>query len=111
MRAVIAAAMLCLVGTGARAETASWYGNEHGQTTTATGEHYDPRGLTAASRTLPFGTRVRVCYSACVTVRINDRGPFHRSHGRYDRDIDLSAGAARAVGLKGVGRVSLQIIR
>jgi rare lipoprotein A len=58
-------------------------------------------GLTAAHRTLPFGTRVRVTNlsnGSSVTVRINDRGPFV-----HNRAIDLSVGAARAIGMTGAG--------
>jgi rare lipoprotein A len=58
--------------------------------------------MTAAHRTLPFGAQVRVCHHGCVVVRINDRGPF--THGRH---IDLTPAAARAIGLKDVGRVSM----
>ena len=71
---------------------ASWYRGRGG-------------GLTAAHRTLPFGTRVRVTNQKTgrsVVVRINDRGPFIRG-----RVIDLSRSAARAVGISGVGRVKL----
>lgn len=53
---------------------------------------------TAAHKTLPFGTRLRVCYKGCVDVRINDRGPFISG-----RDLDLSYGAASAIGLLGPG--------
>jgi rare lipoprotein A len=89
--------------------TASWYGSEGGPKT-ANGERYNPNGLTAAHRTLPFGTKVRVTSlktGKTVTVRINDRGPFHRS-----RMIDVSAGAAKAIGLKsdGVGTVRIEIL-
>jgi rare lipoprotein A len=99
----------------ARAETASWYGAESGLRT-ASGERFNPNAMTAAHRTLPFGTLVRVCRGGargladgatanekCVTVRINDRGPFIRG-----RDIDLSQGAARAVGCAGVCKVSIE---
>jgi rare lipoprotein A len=59
--------------------------------------------MTAAHRTLPFGTRLTVCHRGdCVVVRINDRGPFVRG-----RHIDLSPAAARAIGLEDVGQVSL----
>jgi rare lipoprotein A len=58
--------------------------------------------MTAAHRTLPFGAQVRVCHHGCVVVRINDRGPF--AHGRH---IDLTPAAARAIGLKDVGPVSM----
>lgn len=66
-------------------------------TQTASGERFNPDGMTAAHRTLPFGTRLRVCYRGCVVVRINDRGPFNRL------DIDLSRGAARAIGMESAG--------
>jgi rare lipoprotein A len=72
--------------------------------------YYGGRGMTAAHRTLPFGTRVLVTNLSnghTVTVRINDRGPFIRS-----RAIDLSAGAARAIGMTGAGvaRVRMRVI-
>ena len=73
---------------------------------TASGERAQPNGLTAAHRTLPFGTRVRVTNKSngrSVTVRINDRGPFVRG-----RVIDLSPAAAHALGFSGLARVTLQ---
>lgn len=88
---------------------ASWYGGRfHGQPT-ASGETYDKYALTAAHKTLPFGTIVRVRSLALgreVDVRINDRGPF--APGRV---IDLSQAAAEVLGLKGagVGQVSLNV--
>jgi len=88
----------------AQAEMASVYGGPDGYcgSRTANGERVNCSAMTAAHRRLPFGTRVRVCHSGCVTVRINDRGPFVRG-----RDIDLSPAAARAIGLDGTGRVTL----
>ena len=89
--------------------TASYYGKEFAGRRTASGEKFNPGGMTAAHRTLPFGTRVRVTHprnGRSVTVRINDRGPFVKS-----RSIDLSAGAAAAIGMGGTGRVHLKIIR
>jgi rare lipoprotein A len=88
---------------------ASWYGSEAGSKT-ANGEQYDPSGLTAAHRTLPFGTKVRVTSlttGKMVVVRINDRGP---SNSR--RMIDVSAGAAAAIGIKadGVGDVRMEVL-
>jgi rare lipoprotein A len=86
---------------------ASYY--RHG-TFTANGEKFNPQGLTAAHRTLPFGTRVRVINvrnGKTVVVRINDRGPFISG-----RVIDLAFGAARAVGLNrsGVAKVRLEVL-
>ena len=72
---------------------------------TANGEVAKPSGFTAAHRTLPFGTRVRVTNKnngRSVTVRINDRGPFVRG-----RVIDLTPAAARALGFNGLAPVSL----
>ncbi|WP_309728140.1 septal ring lytic transglycosylase RlpA family protein [Chamaesiphon sp. OTE_75_metabat_556] len=88
---------------------ASWYGSEGGSKT-ANGERYNPQGLTAAHRTLPFGTKVRVTSiktGKSAIVRINDRGPF-----RGNRAIDISAGAAEAIGLKsdGVGEVRIEVL-
>jgi rare lipoprotein A len=88
---------------------ASWYGSEGGSKT-ANGERYNPQGLTAAHRTLPFGTKVRVTSiktGKSAIVRINDRGPF-----RGNREIDISAGAAEAIGLKsdGVGEVRIEVL-
>ena len=84
---------------------ASWYGSGH---RTANGERFNPNGMTAAHRSLPFGTRVRVenkQTGRSVVVRINDRGPFVRG-----RIIDLSRGSARALGMGGTSYVSLHVI-
>ena len=82
----------------------SWYGPGFHGRLTANGERYNMHGLTAAHKTLPFGTKLRVCYDSCVDVRINDRGPFIGS-----RELDLSYGAAREIGLvhPGVADVSV----
>jgi rare lipoprotein A len=77
---------------------------------TASGARFNPNGLTAAHRSLPFGTRVRVTNRAngrSVVVTINDRGPFIRG-----RIIDLSRGAAQAINMTGAGvaRVSLEVL-
>jgi rare lipoprotein A len=84
---------------------ASYY--RHGKRT-ANGERFNPNGLTAAHRTLPFGTKVRVTNSKSgrsVVVRINDRGPF--IHGRI---IDLAMGAARAIGMASTSQVELVVL-
>jgi rare lipoprotein A len=87
---------------------ASWYGENHDGKTTANGETFDMNALTAAHRTLPFGTVVRVTNLATkrmIKVRINDRGPY--AEGRI---IDLSARAARDLGITdhGVARVRIE---
>jgi rare lipoprotein A len=84
---------------------ASYYGNESGSRT-ASGQRMNPSAMTAAHRTLPFGTKVRVTHGGrSVVVTINDRGPFIRG-----RVLDLSTGAARAIGLPGVGRVTAEVV-
>jgi|SRR5579872_3594142 len=75
---------------------------------TADGEHAHPSGLTAAHRSLPFGTLVRVTNDRTgrsVVVRINDRGPFVRG-----RIIDLMPAAARAIGFSGLAHVTVTVI-
>jgi rare lipoprotein A len=75
---------------------------------TASGERFDPNGLTAAHRTLPFGTRLKVTSlktGKSVVVRVNDRGPFVRG-----RIVDLSLGAALILGLNRTGVAKVQII-
>ena len=110
MRAILATLFLCLLLPAARAETASYYGFESGRHT-ASGERFDPNAMTAAHRTLPFGTLLRVTYQGrSVVVRINDRGPFVQKGGHFTRDIDLSQGAARRIGLPGVGQVTVDVI-
>ena len=89
---------------------ASWYGSRFHGRTTASGEPFDMNGMTAAHRSLPFGTRVRVINEESgqsVVVRVNDRGPFI---GR--RIIDLSRAAAEKIGLrnKGVGQVKVEVL-
>lgn len=80
----------------------SWYG--HGKIT-ANGEKFNPDGLTAAHKTLPFGTKLKLRYGLkVITVRVNDRGPFIGK-----RELDLSRGAARKIGLTGVD--TLEVLR
>ena len=87
--------------------TASYYFEGH---RVATGARFDPDGMTAAHRTLPFGTRVHVTdldSGRSVDVTINDRGPF--VHGRV---LDLSRGAAQALGMmaRGITRIRASVI-
>lgn len=89
---------------------ASYYGAELAGRRTASGERFNPRELTAAHRTLPFGSKVRVTNPAngrSVVVRINDRGPF-----THNRLIDLSRSAAERIGLvaRGHGHVELALL-
>ncbi len=81
---------------------ASWYGSG---ARTANGERFNPNGMTAAHRSLPFGTRLRVVNERngrSVIVRVNDRGPFVGG-----RIIDLARGSAQAIGMTGTSRVGI----
>lgn len=92
-----------LLGTG----IASYYGARFAGRQTASGEVFDPSRLTAAHRSLPFGSKVKVTNrrnGRSVIVRINDRGPFHRN-----RVIDLSREAARQIGLIGPGHGKVEL--
>ena len=86
---------------------ASFYGNESGSKT-ASGQRFNQNAMTCAHRSLPFGTKLRVTHGgSSVVVTVNDRGPFIRG-----RVLDLSTGAARAIGLTsaGVGRVTAEVV-
>jgi len=90
---------------------ASWYGPGFHGNYTANGEVYDMYGISAAHKTLPFGTIVRVVEietGRSIIVRINDRGPFIEG-----RIIDLSKGAAEKLGVvkKGITKVGLRILQ
>lgn len=89
---------------------ASWYGYDGSGTRTASGERYNPEGLTAAHRTLPLGTKIRVTNTRngrSVVVRVNDRGPYIRG-----RILDLSAGAARLLGMisSGLAPINFEVL-
>ena len=108
MFALALCALVCLEGA-AQAEVATYYGQEFAGRRTTSGEKFNPSEMTAAHRTLPFGTRVRVTNSRngrSITVRINDRGPFVKG-----RSIDLSSGAARAIGMGSTADVRMEVIR
>jgi len=86
---------------------ASYYGHELAGNRTASGERFNPYGLTAAHRTLPLGTKLKVTNIAngrSVIVRINDRGPFVRS-----RLIDVSLGAAREINMVRSGKAQVRL--
>ena len=90
---------------------ASWYdcakpGECSKRKITASGEKFNPNALTAAHKTLPFGTLLRVTHKGkSVIVRINDRGPFIKG-----RQLDLSRAAARKIGCGGVCTVKVEVI-
>ena len=91
---------------GSFAGKASYYGSESGSRT-ASGARYNPAGMTAAHRSLPFGTKLKVTHAGrSVVVTVNDRGPFIRG-----RVLDLSKGAASVIGLtgRGVGHVVAEV--
>jgi rare lipoprotein A (peptidoglycan hydrolase) len=83
---------------------ASFYG--HGERLsrhTASGAVFNPHAYTCAHRSYPFGTVLRVCHRGCVNVTVNDRGPFVRG-----RNLDLSYGAARAIGMGSTSSVTVE---
>lgn len=84
----------------------SWYGNQFHGRTTASGQIFNQNDLTAASRTLPFGTRLALTRgNRRIVVVVNDRGPFIPG-----RDLDLSRGAARALGFDGLAQVHAEVV-
>ena len=88
--------------------TASYYGGKFHGRKTASGERFNQNGLTAAHKTLPLGTRVRVTNlrnGETVDVKINDRGPYHGG-----RIIDLSKGAARELGMLPAGTAMVKLV-
>lgn len=105
---VLMLASLFLFVSNAEATTgiASWYGPGFHGRKTASGERFNQNALTAAHKTLPFGTIVAVTHKGkTIRVRINDRGPFIKG-----RVIDLSKAAARALGCAGTCKVTLTIV-
>jgi rare lipoprotein A (peptidoglycan hydrolase) len=95
-------------GTKQMRGIASWYGPGFHGRQTANGERFNQNDMTAAHRSLPFGTKVRVTNSnngRSVVVRINDRGPFIGG-----RVIDLSAAAAQYIGMDGIAPVNIEIL-
>ena len=86
---------------------ASWYGSESGNRT-AMGTHFNPQGLSAAHKTLPLPTKVRVTNlhnGRHIDVVVNDRGPFKKG-----RLIDLSHGAAKRLGIRGLAKVEVEYL-
>ena len=107
---VIQGTIQVAVAAGVQEGEASYYADSLNGNTTASGERYDKNALSAAHRTLAFGTKVRVTYlktGQSVVVVINDRGPYAKN-----RIIDLSSAAAKQIGLikAGHGTVRLEVI-
>jgi len=100
------AAMTPSMGTGRSfSGVASMYGNESGRQT-ASGQRFNQNAMTCAHRSLPFGTKLRVSHGGrSVIVTVNDRGPFVRG-----RVLDLSTGAARALGISGLGQITAEVV-
>lgn len=107
----LAALFLIAVPSYATTMKASWYdcakpGECSRNKITASGQRFNPNALTAAHKTLPFGTRLRVTHKGrSVIVVINDRGPFIRG-----RHLDLSRAAARKIGCGGICTVKVEIL-
>lgn len=100
------------ISSGVQDGYATWYGGSHHGGPTASGERFDKNAMTAAHRTLPMNTRVRVTNKKngrSVEVRINDRGPY----GNKSRIIDVSEGAARRLDMieAGVVPVRVEVLR
>jgi rare lipoprotein A len=98
LRTALILILLSAPASAGQTVTATWYGQELAGNRTASGERFNPNGLTAAHRSLPFGTCLRVSNpktGKSVSVRVNDRGPFTKGVS-----LDLSQGAARAIGMR-----------
>ena len=105
---VLSALVVSTIAMPTIASAQSGIASVYSEGPTATGERVVASGMTAAHRTLPFGTMVRVTNTSngrSVVVRINDRGPFVKG-----RIIDLTPGAARAIGIAGLGSVTVDIV-
>ena len=96
-----------MIGVGATIlMLASWYGPGFDGNLTASGTRYDQYAATAAHKSLPFGTKLSVCYKTCEVVTITDRGPYIGA-----RELDLSLGTADRIGMYDVGVADVQVTR
>jgi len=105
---VLSALVISTIAMPTIASAQSGIASVYSEGPTATGERVVASGMTAAHRTLPFGTMVRVTNTSngrSVVVRINDRGPFVKG-----RIIDLTPGAAHAIGIAGLGAVTVDVV-
>lgn len=104
--ALLSLILLMTPAQAAQTVGATWYGNELAGNRTASGEIFNPNGMTAAHRSLPFGTCLVVGNPRTgkkVKVRVNDRGPYTKG-----LTLDLSAGAARAIGMRSTQSVTMK---
>jgi rare lipoprotein A len=105
---ILSALVISTIAMPTIASAQSGIASVYSEGPTATGERVVASGMTAAHRTLPFGTMVRVTNTSngrSVVVRINDRGPFVKG-----RIIDLTPGAAHAIGIAGLGSVTVDVV-
>jgi len=105
---ILSALLISTISMPTIASAQSGIASVYSEGPTATGERVVASGMTAAHRTLPFGTMVRVTNTSngrSVVVRINDRGPFVKG-----RIIDLTPGAAHAIGIAGLGAVTVDVV-
>ena len=105
---VLSALVISTISMPTIASAQSGIASVYSEGPTATGERVVASGMTAAHRTLPFGTMVRVTNTSngrSVVVRINDRGPFVKG-----RIIDLTPGAAHAIGIAGLGAETVDVV-
>ena len=105
---ILSALVISTIAMPTIASAQSGIASVYSEGPTATGERVVASGMTAAHRTLPFGTMVRVTNTSngrSVVVRINDRGPFVKG-----RIIDLTPGAAHAIGIAGLGAVTVDVV-
>lgn len=101
------AILYVLIPLSANAANVSWYGKDFNGRLTASGERFNMNDLTAASKFLQFGTKVRLTYNGKnVIVRINDRGPYVRG-----RELDISKRAAQELNCDGVCDMKMEIVK
>lgn len=110
MKFILSAILAIMVFAAPAQAAVGWASYYQSGQRTANGERFMPMGFTSASRSLPFGTKLKVTNlrnGKSVIVRVNDRGPFVKG-----RILDLSLGAARVIGLtaSGVGKISYTVI-
>ena len=96
-----------MIGIGATIfMLASWYGPGFNGNITASGTTYNQYAATAAHKSLPFGTKLSVCYKTCEVVTVTDRGPYIGA-----RELDLSLGTADRIGMYDVGVADVKVTR